>query len=84
MRKYYNDSDNKLEYITTAPMWETVSNYKMLLEYYQNNHFRNMVSEEKIRARIRYVLDNGLKQKDEVATLYWVLGERDEREEEIN
>lgn len=84
MRKYYDDSENKIEYITTAPMWETVNNYKTLLDYYKNNHFSNRLSDEQIRARIRYILDNGIKQRDEVATLYWVLGEEDTREEKTN
>lgn len=83
MRRNY-DCSNKLEYITTAPVWETMSNYKMLLEYYQNHHYDNRPSDEDIRGRIKYILDNKIKQRDEIATLYWILGEKDEREEKLN
>lgn len=80
MRKYYGDDREKsLEYVSTAPLWETVSNYKMLLEYYQKHHFNNRPSDESLKARIKYILDNKIAQRDEIATLYWVLGEEDER-----
>jgi len=80
MRRYVDDKYKKLEYVSTAPLWETVSNYKLLVEFYRENQYDNMASAQQIRDRIKYILDNKLKQKDEVATLYWVLGEEDERE----
>lgn len=78
MRSFY---ENKLDNITVAPVWETLNNYKMLLEYYQKHHYDNRPCDEELRSRIKYILDNKIRQRDEIATLYWVLGETDEREE---
>lgn len=84
MSKYYDNDSEKLEYISTAPVWETMNNYKLLLEYYRNHRYTNRPSDERIRERIKYILDNKIVQRDEIATLYWVLGEVDERENKIN
>lgn len=77
-------NDNRIEYITTAPVWETMTNYKVLLEYYKSHRYDNRPTDNEIRTRIKYILDNKIQQRDEIATLYWVLGERDERETKIN
>ena len=77
MRNLY---ENKLDNITVAPVWETLNNYKMLLEYYQKHHYDNRPCDEELRSRIKYILDNKIRQRDEIATIYWVLGETDERE----
>ena len=77
MRNLY---ENKLDNITVAPVWETLNNYKLLLEYYQKHHYDNRPCDEELRSRIKYILDNKIRQRDEIATLYWVLGETDERE----
>ena len=82
MRRYYgDDSESRMDRINTVPLWEVVNNYKMLLDYYEKHHYDNRPSDESLRARIKYILDNKIRQRDEIATLYWVLGETDEREE---
>ena len=71
--------DNRIEYMSTAPVWETLNNYKILLEYYKNHRYDNRPTDNEIREIIKYILDNKIAQRDEIATLYWILGEEDER-----
>lgn len=65
--------------VPTGCLWETVSLFKELKEYYETHTFNNRPSDEEIRKRIHDVFDKKEPQRDEIATLYWVLGERDER-----
>lgn len=38
------------------------------------------VSSDDLRKRIRYILQNKVRQRDEISTICWILGEEDERE----
>lgn len=50
-----------------------IKSYKELVNFYEQ--YKNIRSEEEIRDRIKYVLKHKLKQKNEIDTLKWVLGE---------
>lgn len=54
--------------------------YKFLEEYRKEHKYA--VSEEEMRSRIRYILKNKIKQRDEISTLCWILGEEDVREKD--
>lgn len=54
--------------------------YKFLEEYRKEHKYA--VSEEEMRNRIRYILKNKIKQRDEISTLCWILGEEDVREKD--
>jgi len=54
--------------------------YKFLEEYRKEHKYA--VSEEEMRKRIRYILKNKIKQRDEISTLCWILGEEDVREKD--
>lgn len=54
-------------------LYSVYNQYKLLFEFYKDHI--NIKSETEIRERINYILKNGIKQKDEISTLLWVLGE---------
>lgn len=54
--------------------------YKFLKEQREDPEFA--VSREEMRNRIRYILKNKIKQRDEISTLCWILGEEDAREKD--
>lgn len=54
--------------------------YKFLQEYRKESKYK--VSEEEMRNRIRYILKNKVRQRDEISTLCWILGEEDVREKD--
>lgn len=54
-------------------LYASYRHHKELFEYYQSH--KNLKSEAEIRARIDYIIENKIKQKDEISTLLWVLGE---------
>lgn len=53
--------------------------YKYLYDFWVENRDRHVVSERDMRNRIDYILKNKVKQRDEIATLCWILGEEDAR-----
>lgn len=58
---------------SVSTLYWIIKSYKELNNFYEQ--YKNIRSEEEIRERIKYVLKNKLKQKNEVDTLKWVLGE---------
>jgi len=54
--------------------------YKYLYDFWVENRGRRVVTEQEMRDRIQYILKNKIKQRDEISTLCWILGEEDARE----
>ena len=54
-------------------LYSVYSQYKDLHKYYMDR--KHLKSEDDIRDRIKYITKNKLKQRDEITTLLWVLGE---------
>lgn len=55
------------------PLYQIYRNYKELVKFY--NEHKDIKSEEEIRERKEYILKNGIKGRNEVETLCWILGE---------
>ena len=54
--------------------------YKTLKSFRQE--YKYAVSKEEMRDRIKYILKNKVRQRDEISTLCWILGEEDVREKD--
>lgn len=57
--------------------------YNTLQNIRENERTTNGLSlelEKKLRSRRDYILKNKIKQRDEISTICWILGEEDERE----
>lgn len=63
-------------------LYSAISQYKLLHEYWVQH--KNLRSEEEIRERIKYIGKHKVKQKSEIETLMWVLGETIIDEFEVN
>jgi hypothetical protein len=61
-----------------ACLYEMGRNYKFLYNYWLSTNGRK-VSEEDLKKRLEYLINNKVKQRDEISTLCWVLGINDER-----
>lgn len=57
-------------------LYSVYSQYKMLHQFWEEHQL--IKGENEIRERIKYILKNKVKQKDEITTLLWVLGEDNE------
>ena len=55
------------------PLYQIYRNYKELVKFY--NEHKDIKSEKEIRERKEYILKNGIKGRNEVETLCWILGE---------
>lgn len=62
-------------------LYRLYKDYKYLYEFWENNRDKRKVSNEDMRNRIKYLLENGTKQRDEISTLCWILGEEDVRKD---
>lgn len=60
-------------------LYKAYKDYQYLHNYLKNNRQQHPVSNEQIKDRIQYLLKNKVKQRDEISTLCWVIGEEDER-----
>ena len=69
--------DNRIN-LTLHCLYDLYKQHKLLFEFYMNH--KDLKGEEEIRERIKYILKNKVKQKDEVSTLMWVLGENNENQ----
>lgn len=54
-------------------MYGAYSDFKKLFEFYQDH--KNFVGVDEIRKRIDYIKKYGVKQRTEIETLHWILGE---------
>lgn len=52
-------------------MYKTLKNFR--------EEYKYAIPREEMRNRIQYILKNKIKQRDEISTLYWILGEEDVR-----
>lgn len=57
-------------------LYASYRHHKQLFDYYQEH--KSLKSETEIKDRIEYILKNKVKQRDEITTLMWVLGENNE------
>ena len=59
-------------------LYASYRHHKQLFDYWQNH--KTLKSEDEIRERIDYIIKNKIAQRDEITTLLWVLGEKNENE----
>ena len=59
-------------------LYASYRHHKQLFDYWQNH--KTLKSEDEIRKRIDYIIKNKIAQRDEISTLLWVLGEKNENE----
>lgn len=57
-------------------LYASYRQHKELFEFYQK--FKNMKNVDEIKSRIDYIKKNKVKQRSELSTLLWILGEVDE------
>ena len=57
-------------------LYASYRHHKQLFNYWQNH--KTLKSEDEIRERIDYIIKNKIAQRDEISTLLWVLGEKNE------
>jgi len=55
-------------------LYNSYNHHKKLFQFYQSH--KSIKSENDIRERINYIAKNKVKQKSEIETLLWVLGEK--------
>ena len=60
-------------------LYRMYHNYKYLYEYWQKNRNSKIRTTQEIRDRMKYILENNGRQRDEISTLCWILGEEDVR-----
>ncbi len=58
------------------PLYDAYSQYKMLFAFWQS--FQGMKSVDDIKKRIEYLTKHKVKQRNELETLLWVIGEVNE------
>jgi hypothetical protein len=56
--------------------------YEYLYNFWEENRKKHAVSDDELRSRIRYILKNKIRQRDEISTICWILGEEDVREKD--
>ncbi len=56
-------------------LYDSYNQHKLLFNYYQAN--KDMKTKQEIKERIEYIKKNKIKQRDELSTLMWVIGELD-------
>jgi hypothetical protein len=61
-------------------LYELYRNYKYLYEFWERRQNQRVVSDQELRDRIQYILKNKVKQRDEISTICWILGEEDARD----
>lgn len=61
-------------------LYELYKNYKYLYDFWERRQNERVISDQEMRDRIQYILKNKVKQRDEISTLCWILGEEDARE----
>ena len=63
-------------------LYASYRHHKQLFDYWQNH--KTLKSEDEIRERIDYIIKNKIAQRDEISTLLWVLGEKENEKENEN
>lgn len=65
--------------INPNALYRAYKDYTYLYNFLRRNREEYAVSKQEMRDRIDYILKNKVKQRDEIATLCWILGEEDAR-----
>jgi len=63
-------------------LYRYMKSYEYLYKFWENQKNSRYVSNEELRDRLNYLLKNKIKQRDEISTICWILGEKDVRIEE--
>ena len=63
-------------------LYRAYKDYMYTFQFLQNNRQQHVVSDDEIRDRLNYLLHNKVRQRDEISTLCWILGEEDVREKD--
>ena len=74
------DREKIVEYM--YPMYDCYNQYKLLHKFYMDH--KNVKGEEEMRSRIKYILKHKIKQRSEIETILWILGEKISDYEESN
>lgn len=80
MRDYREMREGDL--MSPGVLYKAYKDYTYLYDFLRDSkeEHKYAVSEDEMRSRIKYILKNKVKQRDEISTLCWILGEEDERE----
>ena len=70
--------------INPKALYRYYLSYKYLYDFWEETRRkeaenRRVVTDEEMRSRIQYILKNKVRQRDEIETLCWILGEEDAR-----
>lgn len=57
-------------------LYDSYNQHKLLFEFWKQN--RAIKTKEEIKDRINYIIKNKIKQRNEIETLLWVIGEDNE------
>ena len=57
-------------------LYDSYNQHKLLFEFWKQN--RSIKTKEEIKDRINYIIKNKIKQRNEIETLLWVIGEDNE------
>jgi hypothetical protein len=68
--------------VSPKALYRYYLSYKYLYEYWEEHRKEHPVSNDEMRSRINYILKNKVRQRDEISTLCWILGEEDVREKD--
>ena len=67
-------------------LYKAYKDYMYLYKYLVNSREKEKeeyhISKSEMRNRINYILKNKIRQRDEISTLCWILGEEDVREKD--
>ena len=63
-------------------LYRAYKDYMYMYNFLQNNREQFNVSVDEVRDRLDYLLSNKVRQRDEISTLCWFLGEEDVREKD--
>lgn len=62
-------------------LYRMYHNYRYLYEFWLKHREERVITNQDMRDRIDYILKNHVKQRDEISTLCWILGEEDVRKD---
>lgn len=57
-------------------LYDLYNQHKLLFKFWKQN--RSIKTKEEIKDRINYIIKNKIKQRNEIETLLWVIGEDNE------
>lgn len=61
-------------------LYRAYKDYMYMYEYLLKHEDERAVTNQELRDRRDYLLKNKIRQRDEISTICWILGEEDERE----